>query len=177
MLTKDKIIKKDKEYSNEDFKELTKTQILKRPKEGYSWFFDMEICEQPDCVKSAINGRISDSSVKLGGIERKTDEILNTENLIINACGSSLYAGMYGQLILKMFRCINTVECISGSDIDENDLYRPNTTLLTITQSGETQDCLRALKLAKSMDLLCFNVINDVNSTIGRETQLGISLE
>lgn len=63
-------------------------------------------------MSRAINygGRIdSDDNVKLGGLDERKAQILDIDNLIIGACGTSNYAGQYGAHLLREFKCFNSV--------------------------------------------------------------------
>ncbi len=58
----------------------------------------MEMLDQPEAVCKALNfgARFQagpDPLVKLGGLEKHEEELIQIENLIIGACGTSFYAG------------------------------------------------------------------------------------
>lgn len=46
---------------------------------------------------------------KLGGLEAFKDELVKIENLILVACGSSYYAGLFSLRFFKILNCFNTV--------------------------------------------------------------------
>lgn len=43
--------------------------------------------------------------VKLGGLDRDEAELMNIENLLIAACGTSYYASLYGNHLMREFGC------------------------------------------------------------------------
>lgn len=48
-------------------------------------------------------GRIDgvENIVKLGGLDKKREELINIDNLLIAACGTSHLAGKYGEYLMK----------------------------------------------------------------------------
>jgi len=55
---------------------------------------------------------------------------------------------------MKKFHVFQSVTPQTASDINEDYFYSRNTGLLSITQSGETEDLKKAVRLAKSKDIL-----------------------
>jgi glutamine---fructose-6-phosphate transaminase (isomerizing) len=179
VIAKDEIMKGGKLIDKKKVRLLRKENIDLVPKHGYKWFFEQEIYEQPEAVSRTLNfgGRISaNNRVKLGGLETREDDLKAIENLVIAACGTSLYAGKYGSLLMKKLHVFESVTPCTASDITEDYLYPRNTGILSITQSGETEDLKKAIRLAKSKNLICFNIINVVESEIARMTELGVFL-
>jgi len=176
-VTKEEIIGRGKTINKDDIKVMKKEIIDKKPKPGYKWFFEQEIFEQAEAISKTLNygARISSNNrVKLGGLEAQEDELKSVENLIIGACGTSLYSGCYAALLMKKFQVFQSVTPQTASDINDDYLYPRNTGVLSITQSGETEDLKKLIRLAQSKNIVCFNVINEVESEIARMTELGV---
>jgi glucosamine--fructose-6-phosphate aminotransferase (isomerizing) len=55
-----------------------------------------------------------------------------------------------------------------------NPVIRPNTTVIAISQSGETADTLAAIREAKRQGATAMGIVNVVGSTIARETDGGV---
>lgn len=53
---------------------------------------------------------MDDLHVKLGGLESKKEELLPIKHLVIAACGTSLYAGMFGAAIMRYLNAFETVQ-------------------------------------------------------------------
>lgn len=177
VITKDEIKKGDKLIDKEQIRTLKKEIVDKKPKPGYSCFFEQEIFEQAEAISKTLNygARIaSNNRVKLGGLEAKEEDLKSIDNLIIGACGTSLYSGNYGALLMKKFHVFQSVTPQSASDITEDYLVPRNTGVLSITQSGETEDLKKLIRLAQKKGITCFNVINEVESEIARMTELGV---
>lgn len=68
---------------------------------------------------------------------------------------------------MRQLECFNTVRCIDADEItktDFNDMKYGG--FLSITQSGEDKNIIRAMRMAYKMNLTCFNVVNVENSPI-----------
>lgn len=88
MLTKDKIILKDKVFNEDDVKSLVAEMIHLKPKPQYKWFFEQEIYEQPEAISKTLNygARITKNNrVKLGGLDSREDDLKAISNLVISA--------------------------------------------------------------------------------------------
>ena len=176
-ITKEEIIHRDKIIDKERIRTLKKEIVDKKPKPGYNWFFEQEIFEQAEAISRTLNygARISSNNrVKLGGLETKEDDLKSIDNLIIGACGTSLYAGCYAAVLMRKFHVFESITPQTASDISQEYLYPRNTGVLSITQSGETEDLKKLIRLAQKKGIICFNVINEVESEIARMTELGV---
>lgn len=140
------------------------------PKTGYDFIFEEEIYESADAVNHAIDyGQkfISKHQVFLGGFESAAEELKTIQNLVIVANGNSKIASDYGAFIMKSLKTFNTVKVFDGYDIKSGDLERLKFGgYCTVTQSGESSYLIDSLKVAKSLDLTCFNIVNVEDSPI-----------
>ena len=64
--------------------------------------------------------------VRLGGLEAKAERLLEVDNLILAACGTSHYATIYAEHIMKELGCFSFIRCIRASEITEDDLRFKN---------------------------------------------------
>jgi glucosamine--fructose-6-phosphate aminotransferase (isomerizing) len=89
-------------------------------------------------------------------------------------CGTSYFAGLYGSHFFKQLCCFNSVQVIDGADFNINDVNKKGRTgLILLSQSGETKDLYRVIKIAQSHDLFTIGVVNVVDSLIAREVNCG----
>ena len=102
--------------------------------------------------------------------------LMNVRNLVIAACGTSLFAGQYGAALMRYVNGFDTVQTIDAAEIVGHFLPHPHSEagLLVISQSGETKDVHRAVQLAEDYDIPRFSVINAVGSLIARSTRCGV---
>ena len=140
---------------------------------GYNHFMEKEIFEQPQSVKNALEGRVTDKGAREGifgaGFEKK---LKNIENIQIVACGTSYHAGRIFEYWSHKFLGINC-RVDYGSEYQYQEPVKTKKTLLvTISQSGETADTLASLKFAKKTDdPLTLTICNVANSSLCRESE------
>ncbi|KEP63770.1 UNVERIFIED_CONTAM: glucosamine-fructose-6-phosphate aminotransferase [Hammondia hammondi] len=137
-----------------------------------------EIFEQPQALARAMNygGRIApyQNRVKLGGLDQNRESLLTVKSLLLCGCGTSLYAGIYGELLMQWLRCFDQVRAVDASEVDIYHLPRHDAGVLLLSQSGETLDTVRACQLADFQGLKKFSVVNQVGSLLARMTNCGV---
>ena len=145
-------------------------------KGGFPHFMLKEIYEQPKSILDTMRGRINpeNNEVKLGGILDYETTIINSNRIIIVACGTSWHAALIGEYLFEDFARI-PVEVEYASEFRyRNPIIHENDVVLAISQSGETADTLAALELAKEKGATVLGVCNVVGSSIPRLTHAGI---
>ena len=139
-----------------------------------------EISEQFDSSLRAISlgGRLlDDNKVRLGGLEENREVLKRIDNLIFLACGTSYFAALCGVNYFKDLCDFNTMHVLDGAEFTEKDIPKyGNTALVMLSQSGETKDLHRCIKIGKDNDLFMIGVINVVDSMIARECNCGCYL-
>lgn len=122
--------------------------------------------------------------MKLGGLERSLDSLLHVQDLLIAACGTSLFAASYGAKIMRSLGSFATVQLEDAAEVVPDSLptARKHSNgsrtggICVVSQSGETKDTHRALVLGMENDLPAFSVVNQVGSLIARTTGCGVYL-
>ncbi len=145
-------------------------------KGGFSSFMLKEIYEQPNSILDSMRGRINgkEGTVKLGGIEKLEDKLINAKRILILACGTSYHAGLEAKYFFEEYAKI-PVHVEHASEFRyRNPVIYENDLVIVISQSGETADTLAALKLAKDNKATVFGICNVVGSSIPRATDAGI---
>ena len=145
-------------------------------KSGFDHFMMKEISEQPETLENTMRGRLleEDGTAKLGGLEHLMDELAETEHIIITACGTSWHAALIGEYMLEEHARI-PVEVEYASEFRyRNPVIPPNTTVIAISQSGETADTLAAIREAQRQGATAMGIVNVVGSTIARDTDGGV---
>ena len=155
-------------------------QLIRDSPAPYPHWTIREINEQSNCVKNAISmgGRVlSNSTVRLGGLQDYKDIIKNTDNLILLGCGTSYHSGMIAMNHFKSICDLNCVFLFDGAEFTSRDIPRKgNTTAIFISQSGETKDLHRCIAIAKEHNVFTLGVVNVVDSLIAREVNCGVYL-
>ncbi|MFL5560753.1 MAG: glutamine--fructose-6-phosphate transaminase (isomerizing) [Gemmatimonadaceae bacterium] len=147
-------------------------------KGGFAHFMLKEIFEQPTTIENTMRGRlvIEDGFSKLGGLNLTKDELLNIDNIVITACGTSWHSALIGEVLIEDLARI-PVEVEYASEFRyRNPIITPRTLCIVISQSGETADTLAAMREAKRRGAKTLGLVNVVGSTIAREDDGGIYL-
>jgi len=128
--------------------------------EGHQTYMAAEIFQQPMMIRKTLT---HNQSALL--------EINNEPptNILFTACGTSMNACLIAQMFLE------DSDIISHARLGSELRYRPNiinedTTLIAVSQSGETADTLEALRVAKTKNARTISVLNRLGSTMARES-------
>lgn len=137
-------------------------------------FMQKEIYEQPNALINTMEGRILHNNVIVDAIGNGASEILEkVEHIQIVACGTSYNAGMTARY---WFEALAGVSCdveIASEFRYRKFVTRPNSLLVTISQSGETADTLAALRLVKEKGYMAaLTICNVSSSSLVRESDL-----
>lgn len=137
-------------------------------------FMQKEIYEQPNALINTMEGRILHNNVIVDAIGNGAADILEkVEHIQIVACGTSYNAGMTARY---WFEALAGVSCdveIASEFRYRKFVTRPNSLLVTISQSGETADTLAALRLAKEKGYMsALTICNVSSSSLVRESDL-----
>ena len=141
-------------------------------------FMQKEIYEQPNALINTMEGRILHNNVIVDAIGNGALEILEkVEHIQIVACGTSYNAGMTARY---WFEALAGVSCdveIASEFRYRKFVTRPNSLLVTISQSGETADTLAALRLAKEKGYMAaLTICNVSSSSLVRESDLAFMI-
>ncbi|WP_046224533.1 glutamine--fructose-6-phosphate transaminase (isomerizing) [Vibrio sp. ECSMB14106] len=138
----------------------------------YRHFMQKEIFEQPTALINTMEGRISDTSVIINAIGVKAEEILSkVEHVQIIACGTSYNSGMAARYWFESLAGVSCDVEIASEFRYRDFVVRPNSLLVTLSQSGETADTLAALRLAKEKGYMsAMTICNVAGSSLVRES-------
>jgi glucosamine--fructose-6-phosphate aminotransferase (isomerizing) len=143
---------------------------------GFDHFMLKEIFEQPATVENCMRGRLlrDQGTSKLGGLNMTDEELLQFDNILITACGTSWHSALIGEHMLESLARI-PVEVEYASELRyRNPIVTDKTLCIVISQSGETADTLAAMREAKARGARTYGIVNVVGSTIARESDGGI---
>ncbi|MGN2611700.1 glutamine--fructose-6-phosphate transaminase (isomerizing) [Aliivibrio fischeri] len=138
----------------------------------YRHFMQKEVFEQPKALINTMEGRITNDSVVTESIGVNAVEILNkVEHVQIIACGTSYNAGMTARYWFESLAGVSCDVEIASEFRYRKFVTRPNSLLITLSQSGETADTLAALRLAKERGYMgAMTVCNVAASSLVRES-------
>jgi len=143
---------------------------------GFAHFMLKEIFEQPTTIENTMRGRllVDEGTARLGGLNLTPEQLLEIDNIIITACGTSWHSALIGEFMLEELARI-PVEVEYASEFRyRNPVVGPKTLCIVISQSGETADTLAAMREAKRRGARALGIVNVVGSTIARESDGGV---
>jgi glutamine---fructose-6-phosphate transaminase (isomerizing) len=146
-------------------------------KQGYDHFLLKEISDQPQTLRSTLNGRViaSEQRVQLGGLNLSGEQLRGIQHVTIIGCGTAYYAGLLASYYLGQLVDGLTVDVVIASEFRYRSFHMPaGSVALVVSQSGETADTLACLREIKRRGVKTLGIINAVGSTIAREVDGGI---
>ena len=137
-------------------------------------FMQKEIYEQPTALINTMEGRINHEKVIVDSIGNGAKGILEkVEHIQIVACGTSYNAGMVARYWFESLAGVSCDVEIASEFRYRKFVTRPNSLLITLSQSGETADTLAALRLAKEKGYMAaLTICNVAGSSLVRESDL-----
>lgn len=107
-------------------------------------FMLKEMLEIPDAIENTL-------AYYRSGLDKALRERLKTiDEILIVGCGTAYHGGVMGGLLLEELAHIPTRVEIASEFRYKNNIIKPNTMVIAISQSGETADTIAALKHAKA---------------------------
>ena len=139
-----------------------------------------EIHEQYDASIRAISfgGRlIENDKVLLGGPMLHSEKLKKVKHLLLLGCGTSLNAGQHAVGFFRDLCNFSTVHAIDGSEFTDDDIPRDGMVCaIFISQSGETKDLYRCIRICDDHEIFKIGIVNVVDSLIAREVECGCYL-
>jgi glucosamine--fructose-6-phosphate aminotransferase (isomerizing) len=139
---------------------------------GFPHFMLKEIHEQPTALRQTLSNRLDASRGRVT-FDRRTKAFLDalspTEKLVIIACGTAYHAGLVGEYMLEELARLPVDVDLASEFRYRGPMLDRRTTVVAITQSGETADTLAGVRLAKVQGAKVLAICNVVGSSIARE--------
>ncbi|KPV62330.1 MAG: Glutamine--fructose-6-phosphate aminotransferase (isomerizing) [Candidatus Bathyarchaeota archaeon BA2] len=131
-------------------------------KQGYPHFMLKEIHEQPSCLRSTL--RLQDQFLEL-----MTTFIDRAGEVFLVACGTSHNACIAASYMFSKLALSATHPVIASEFVEQHGKsVNIDSTLLAVSQSGETADTLAALECARQRAATVLGLTNVVGSTLTR---------
>ncbi|MCC7549984.1 MAG: glutamine--fructose-6-phosphate transaminase (isomerizing) [Methanobacterium sp.] len=129
-------------------------------KGGYDHFMLKEIHEQPEAVKNTL--------FEVSDIKKIVSKFPEFKRITFVACGTSYHASMVGKYLFEGLLGLPTDVILASEFEFAANALDPDSLVIFISQSGETADTLKALKIAnKKAETLA--IVNVLGSTATRE--------
>ena len=138
----------------------------------YPHFMLKEIYEQPAVIGDTLNSFINPATGEITLPDNIIEAIEKAPRLTLIACGTAYYACMVAKY---WFEQIVRIPC--EIDVASEFRYREaplpkDGVCIFVSQSGETLDTLEALRYCKREDQTILSIVNTIESTIERESDL-----
>ncbi len=160
-LTKDdvKVMDLDLNIKEKEIETITWTADMAE-KGGYAHFMLKEIHDEPQIIKDTLS--------ESANIKEIVNKFKKFKRICFVACGTSYHASLIGEYLIETELGIPT-EVILASEFEFfKKTLDDHTLVIFITQSGETADTLKALRIAKEKSET-LAIVNVVGSTITRK--------
>ncbi len=137
-------------------------------KEGYPHFMLKEIHAQPSCLRSTI--RLQEEYLEL-----MTTFLDRAKELFLVACGTSYHACLAASYMFSKMAFLSTHPVIASEFIEQiGKSVNIDSTILAISQSGETADTLAAVDYARSRAATILGLTNVIGSALTRVSRVYI---
>jgi glutamine---fructose-6-phosphate transaminase (isomerizing) len=138
----------------------------------YKHFMLKEIYEQPAVIAETLNSYVHPSTGQISMPEGVAERLANASRLTLVACGTAYYACMVAKYWFEQV-CRIPCEIDVASEFRYREAPMPDGGVaIFVSQSGETLDTLEALRYCKSQGQTILSIVNTIESTIERESDL-----
>ena len=135
-------------------------------KQGYLHFMLKEIHEQPHCIRDTL--RLQDKYLEL-----LTTFLDRSKEVIMVACGTSYHACLAASYMFSKLSFLATHPVIASEFPEQHGKsVNIDSTILAVSQSGETADTLAAVEAARLRAATILGLTNAVGSTLTRVSRV-----
>jgi glucosamine--fructose-6-phosphate aminotransferase (isomerizing) len=137
-------------------------------KSGYPHFMLKEIHEQPIALKNSL-------MVDTKAVEDAVDQLQKAERILVLAAGTSFHAGLSSFYHFQRLMKKTPIYPVIASEYETYaHLVDDKTSILAISQSGETLDVMKGLTAARKAGANIISVANVIDSSIPRLSQISL---
>ena len=138
-------------------------------KGGFEHFMMKEIHEQPKAIADTLNSVVKGGKIDLSAVGLTDEDIKNTSQIYIVACGSAYHTGVVTQYVMEDLARVPVRVEVASEFRYRRPILDKNGLVIIVSQSGETADTLAALREAKNQGVKTLGIVNVVGSSIARE--------
>lgn len=144
--------------------------INSNQKNGYPFYMEKEIMEQPKVISKTIENRINDNVPDFSVDSIDESVFVDCDNITVIACGTAMHSGLVGKYLIEKHCRIPVTVCMASEYMYNKPIINDKTLVICVSQSGETIDTLEALKYAKRNGAKTLSIVNVKGSSIARES-------
>jgi len=138
-----------------------------------------EIHEQVRSLTDTLAGRVNfvDGTIRLPELNLTPEKAKSIEKIILTACGTAYHAGMVGRILIERIARIPSFAEIASEFRYADPIVDANTTVIAVSQSGETADTLAAMEEARKKGATTWSIVNAIGSQAMRVADGFISMQ
>ena len=165
--------------NNVEFYNLSGEKIKKEPqiitktkdildKKGFKHYLAKEINEQAEVISNLLKDFLPGAGkpVQFDCLKFDPSFLKNIDRVLILACGTAYHAGLTAKYILETLTSIPVEVQFSSEFITASPLLTKKSLVIGISQSGETEDTLAAIKKAVSTGATLLGITNRADSAL-----------
>ncbi|MDB5490778.1 MAG: glmS [Micavibrio sp.] len=138
----------------------------------YRHFMLKEIHEQPSVIADTLNSFVNPATLQITLPPEIVEALDSASRITLVACGTAFYACMVAKYWFEQVARI-PCEIDVASEFRYREAPMPQGGLaIFVSQSGETVDTLEALRYCKRQGQTILSIVNTIESTIERESDL-----
>ncbi|MDE6433189.1 MAG: glutamine--fructose-6-phosphate transaminase (isomerizing) [Lachnospiraceae bacterium] len=145
-------------------------QVDSAGKNGYPFYMEKEIMEQPEAIRNTILERIKNGLPDFSRDGVPDELFLDCKRICVVACGTAMHVGLVAKSLVKSILHMHIDVELASEFMYGNPVIDEETLVIAVSQSGETIDTLEAVKYAKCQGAKCLSIINVRGSSIARES-------
>jgi glucosamine--fructose-6-phosphate aminotransferase (isomerizing) len=137
-------------------------------KHGYPHFMIKEIHEQPECLRNTLRVQEHYADLMSTFLDRARD-------VYLVACGTSYHACLAASYMFSKLAFLPTFPIIASEFIEQSGKsVNIDSTILAVSQSGETADTLASVNVARQRAATILGLTNVIGSTLTRVSRVYI---
>jgi glucosamine--fructose-6-phosphate aminotransferase (isomerizing) len=137
-------------------------------KGGYPYFMIKEIHEQPECLRNTLRVQEHYADLMSTFLDRARD-------VYLVACGTSYHACLAASYMFSKLAFLPTFPIIASEFIEQSGKsVNIDSTILAVSQSGETADTLASVNVARQRAATILGLTNAIGSTLTRVSRVYI---
>ena len=136
-------------------------------KGGYEHFMLKEIHEQPAAFSTLLARRLHGETLDFSDFKTLTPDSLKEINRVyFVACGTAYYVGVAGRYVYEKLLRVPCEACLASEFRYYDPVVDEKTLVIVVSQSGTTEDTIKALREAKARGAKTLGIVNVVGSTV-----------
>ncbi|MGM5482762.1 MAG: glutamine--fructose-6-phosphate transaminase (isomerizing) [Nanobdellota archaeon] len=146
-------------------------EVKEQDKGNYEHYMLKEINEEAETVERLLQ---SLETTQFDRLKKFAEELENSEHVVFVSCGTSYHASLVGAYIFNSLGIKS--QAVIASEFENFVDIDSNTTVIAVSQSGETMDVVVVLKKALEKGAKILSLVNVPYSTIQRYSTVSLEI-